>query len=412
MRAECERGLGHGGRALELYEGLGREFGGSREAMWALMRRAEMAREGGEMGKAAALFEEAAGHAAGGERRGEAWEGAAACHLAAGDARAALRDWGKRLAMKPEGDELAGVLLQRALVQIELGEAGEAAASLEGAERAGGGEEVRAKVAYWRGVLQAEGKDGEGAVKSFRACLGGGADERTAALARLRLTLVLQGLGRMDEAADEMEPITREKAMVAENPALVEWFIRQRFDQGAYGAVEAAAKTLAGSGASPAWCQIGWFWAGQAAAEMGREGEALAAWGAAVGIPARTREGVEARLLMAKRALGRGDVGEARERYGEAAEAAREDMQDLRARAYFGLGEAAGAGGEWEDAARHYMSVAVLFDDPELTPRALAAAAAAYRELGEEGLRDAAIRELGERYPGSSYARGFEERAP
>ena len=87
-------------------------------------------------------------------------------------------------------------------------------------------------------------------------------------------------------------------------------------------------------------------------------------------------------------------------------------MRYLRARAYFGLGEATAKAGDLEEAVRHYMSVAVLFDDPELAPRALAAAVAGYDELGKIALRDAAVEELLKRYPDSAAARQFGESLP
>jgi TolA-binding protein len=413
MRAECERELGHAAAAKRLYETLGREAADSGENASALMRLGEAARAEGDAAGAAELFAAAAKHPqAGEERKAAALEAEAACRLSAGDAAGSAEAWERRLAMNPEGDARANALLQEALAVMELGDkarAGELlAAAIDAAETAG----PRGRAAYWQGVLAAGAGDGEGAVKAFRAALADGVDGQTAALARLRLTLALQGLDRMDEAADEMEPLSRDKAMVAENPALAEWFIRQRFDQGAYGAAKTAGRTLAGSGAAPAWCQIGWYWAGQSAAALGEDREAEEAFAAAVAIPAQTREGVEARLFLARAALVRGDAAGAKKRYEEAGEAAREDMQDLRARAYFGLGEAAAKAGDLDEAVRHYMSVAVLFDDPELAPRALAAAVAGYDELGKVALRDAAVEELLKRYPDSAAARQFGETLP
>ena len=69
-----------------------------------------------------------------------------------------------------------------------------------------------------------------------------------------------------------------------------------------------------------------------------------------------------------------------------------------------GLAEAADAAGNPADAARNYMTVAVLFDDPELTPRALSRAAALYAQLGKPAERAAAESDLRSRYPRSSFA--------
>ena len=76
----------------------------------------------------------------------------------------------------------------------------------------------------------------------------------------------------------------------------------------------------------------------------------------------------------------------------------------MRARSYFGLGQAAAARDRSEEAARYFMSVAVLYDDPELTPEALYRAAEAFQKLGRAGDRDKALAELRQRYPQSSWA--------
>ena len=103
----------------------------------------------------------------------------------------------------------------------------------------------------------------------------------------------------------------------------------------------------------------------------------------------------------------------AAERYAAAAAAAAgEDALDLRVRAYFGLGEAAEAAGETEKAARHFMSVAVLFDDPEWTPHALFRAGRLFAQAGKKAEQAGAWKELKERYPDSAFARQAREGAP
>ena len=81
------------------------------------------------------------------------------------------------------------------------------------------------------------------------------------------------------------------------------------------------------------------------------------------------------------------------------ASAAGDDAVDLRARAYFGLGESAEALGQADKAARHFLSVAVLFDDPVVTPEALRLAADSLRKLGRAAEADKALAELKTRYP-------------
>jgi lipopolysaccharide biosynthesis regulator YciM len=56
---------------------------------------------------------------------------------------------------------------------------------------------------------------------------------------------------------------------------------------------------------------------------------------------------------------------------------------------------------DFESAARSFMAVSVLTDDPDLTPRAFKRAAEAYRRSGKNAEADNALKEASERYPGS-----------
>lgn len=60
--------------------------------------------------------------------------------------------------------------------------------------------------------------------------------------------------------------------------------------------------------------------------------------------------------------------------------------------------------GNFDDAGKAFMSVALLYDDPAITPRALDKAAAAYQRAGKADEADRLSRQLRERYP--NYAGG------
>jgi TolA-binding protein len=60
--------------------------------------------------------------------------------------------------------------------------------------------------------------------------------------------------------------------------------------------------------------------------------------------------------------------------------------------------------GNFDEAGKAFMGVALLYDDPAITPRALEKAAVAYRQAGKTDEADKANRELHERYP--NYASG------
>ena len=413
MRAESERELGRTDLARGRYEALAKQFPRSPQAASALLRLGEMARGAGRMEEAAGWFRRVADEHPKNEAVPEALKASALARLRTGDADGALADWEALLARKTDGETAGEARLQKALVLIELKRGPEAQETLEDLlkDRPDGVQTARAQ--YWRGVLLSETAQWEAAEKALRASLAAAPDAQTASLARLRLAVALQRQDRLDEAADQIDPLLAEAPRVAENPALVEWVARRRFEQGQCERALRAATALAESAREPSWRQIGWHWAGACHAQLGDEPAAAAAHGKAVAEKAETREGAESQLLLAGLELKAGHAEKAAERYAAAARSAtREDSLDVRARAYFGLGEAAEAAGRPDQAARHFMSVAVLYDDPEWTPHSLFRAGSQFGLAGKKAEQAGAWRELKERYPDSGFAKQVEGLRP
>jgi len=303
--------------------------------------------------------------------------------------------------------------LQKALVLIELKKPKDALALLDAlvADAPAGASIAAAQ--YWRGVLLAEQEKWSAAEAALRACLAAAPEPQTASLARLRLAVALQRLQRLDEAADQLAPLLAQPDMVADNPALIEWLIRRSFEQGDDARALEAATALAQHAREASWRQIGWHWVGTSQAQLGHEKEAVASYRKAVAEPAHTREGTEAQLLLAELELKNGALEKAEAAFTAAGEAAAgEDTLDLRARAYFGLAETAEAAGQFDKAARHFMSVAVLYDDPQWTPQSLYRASQLFGKLGKKAEQESTRRELLQRYPDSSFARQLQEAAP
>lgn len=415
MRAEAERALGRMEQANARYESLVRQYPRASSAPMALMRLGEMARTADKWEEAAELFRRLATDYPRAPTALEALKASALARVKTGDSSGALEDWDALLGKKTGVEKAlrAEALLQKALVQIDLKKRSDALNTLdellredsEGAQAAAGH--------YWRGVLLADDEKWESAESALKLSLAHVPEEEIATLARLRLVVVLQRLDRMDEAADQIEPLLAQPARVAENPALVEWLIQRRFDQDQYTATVEAATALAEHGRGPAWRQIGWYWVGTAQTQLQDESAATAAYKKAVSEKAQTREGVESRLLLAALELKAGRYEQAEEGYTAAADMATgDDTQDLRVRAYFGLGEVAEAQGQPDRAARHYLSVAVLYDDPEWTPHSLFRAGEMLGQAGRKNEQAATWQELCERYPESSFARQVGSRKP
>ena len=59
---------------------------------------------------------------------------------------------------------------------------------------------------------------------------------------------------------------------------------------------------------------------------------------------------------------------------------------------------------KFEEAGKAFMSIALLYDDPEITPQALAKAAKAYQKAGKSDEAERANTQLHQKYP--DYAGG------
>ncbi len=410
MRAESERELDRLDLARGRYETLLQNHPRSSQAVPALLRLGEMARAAGRLSDAAALFRRVAEEYPQHEAVPEALKASALARLKTGDPEGALADWEALLARKTDVETAAETRLQKALVLVEMGKSREAMKTLDLLIEEGSKSGQTARAQYWRGVLLSEQAKWEEAESALRTSLSGDPDAQTSSLARLRLAVVLQRQNRMDEAADLIETLLSEPERVAENPALVEWLVRRRFEQTRHESSRQAALALAAGAAEASWRQIGWYWAGVNESELGHEAEALRHYQQSVEQAASTREGAEAQLLLAALELKEGRHEQARERYSAAAESATgEEALDIRARAYFGLGETAAAAGEFDQAARHFMSVAILFDDSELSPHSLYRAGEMFGLAGRAEEQARAWSELKARYPDSGFAKQMEK---
>jgi TolA-binding protein len=104
-------------------------------------------------------------------------------------------------------------------------------------------------------------------------------------------------------------------------------------------------------------------------------------------------------LLKARAALELNKFAVARMAADEALQLQPEGRLNTEAR--FVVGEIFFKESDFDSAARSFMAVAVLTDDPAITPRALKKAAEAYRRSGKAAEADKALKEAAERFPAS-----------
>jgi tetratricopeptide (TPR) repeat protein len=149
--------------------------------------------------------------------------------------------------------------------------------------------------------------------------------------------------------------------------------------------------------------QAGLLASGYAHLGQGSLEKAVESLQAAQTLEPTNQTGIEAALALGD--LYRGDPGrldQARNAFGTALQHAGGNWPELAARARFGLGQVAQDKGEPAEAAKQFMGLAILYDLPDLTPRALALAAEAFEAAGQPDAAQEARAELKRRYPADS----------
>jgi len=102
-------------------------------------------------------------------------------------------------------------------------------------------------------------------------------------------------------------------------------------------------------------------------------------------------------LASARIAIGQGELAQADKLIDESLLLQPEGKLNAEARVL--SGEILMKRGQYDEAARAFVTVAVLYDDPEIAPGALKRAAEAYRKAGNTFEADKALKELRERFP-------------
>lgn len=275
-----------------------------------------------------------------------------------------------------------------------------------------------ADAGFWNGVLLEEAGKLEEAESAFRSALKAKpapADELVQRI-RFRLALVLQrrgtqeateaGRARRDEAADLLLKLMDTPLRAKFPPALLEWLGEIQLGARAYDKAAGVADLMTTQANDDRWKQIAWCLKGKALMGQGKAEAARESFERVLGFSVKSQAMAEAWLKLGELALAGKDADKARRAFEEAATLAADDaLLPVRVRAYAGIGRALKSQGDLAGAARHFMSVAVLFDDPDLVPECLYEATAAFTALGRKDDAAKSQKELKDRYPDSEWAR-------
>jgi TolA-binding protein len=403
VQAEAARGAGQHADAIALYDQLAREQPRGLRSAAARFQAARLVQESGRWEEASNRYRELARDPMGRELAAEAWFASAYARIQIQQPTEAVSDWSVLIRDYPGFRALDEALYGHAQSESERGQGASARTSLERLLKDHPKSRLAPEAHYLLGtLLEAEDK-WEGAEFHYRLAARENPDGALARRIEFRRVAVLQRQGRHEETASVLNGLLDAPAgSEGVPPALLDWLARWNLQQKDWAAAERAGLGLSKHGA--AWTALGWFQVGVAREESGQRDSAREAYRKAA-VDGASRESVESSYRLGRLATEAGDVAEAKASLSQAAErASKEEWADLRARSYLGLAHLAELGGDREEAARTFLSVALLYDDPTLTPEALFRAAQTLQALGRTVERDQTLKELRERYPETTWA--------
>jgi tetratricopeptide (TPR) repeat protein len=220
------------------------------------------------------------------------------------------------------------------------------------------------------------------------------------AQAQTQLAASWQELGQPDKAADLFSrSIAQGNADQLSDQTLL-WLAHFHLEADRFEAAMAPLKPLMQRELPPKLKQAGLLARGYALLGLGQLDEAETALEQAMDLDSANQTGIEAALALAD--VSRADpagLERAKELFASARDQAGGYWPELAARARFGLGQVALDMQQPAEAAKQFMGLAILYDIPDLTPRALALAAEAFQASGQPEAADEASAELKKRYP-------------
>ncbi|MFH0879747.1 MAG: tetratricopeptide repeat protein [Lentisphaerota bacterium] len=390
-------------KAAEFYGRMIKTYPSSPRAPSAAYGLARILQEEGNFERASAAYRKLAGDYPDSEWAPEALYASAYCRARMDQADESSKDWKNLIERFPTFGKLEEAYFRKALDEMRLDANAQARATFLDLLAKFPDTSYSGQALFYLGVLlEKEGKLGE-AEKEMRASL-----EKTPAEKRpeieFRLVALLQKQGKLGEASDLLQRLMDGGSLEGLSPALLEWLARYQLERKAFAEAGRAADQLVKLSPEPAWKQIGWFLLGRARMGLGQEEQARKAFEQSLKQQARTADGAESAFFLAEVQLASKDLDGAEKYYQQAAELSQgTELLSFRAKSYYGLGQVAGARGQWDQAARYYMSVAVLFDDPQLTPECLFRAAEAFGKSNRAEDQAKSMEELKTRYPESQW---------
>lgn len=413
LLAESHSMLKEDGIAIQYYKLLAREFPKSEVSCDATYRVGHSLQAKGQYKEAGRYFSAVVENFPSNSLAAKALFASAFCMTKDGLYAEAARDWALLIQKYPSDPLVEDSLYQKAVSEMKLTRDANAAGSFKELIKKYPDSRFGADAHYWLGVLLLQDKKSQEAEEEFRQALKMKLPRDLEREVRFGLALALQKTGKLDESAKLLQDLLATPAKDKFNPALLEWLAEYRLAGREYAQVLEAAKQLQETGKDLSWQQIALGLQGKAYMAQGEKVKAAAVFKSAMDLKVVTRFAPESALSLGDLMLGTTNIEAAAKYFEQAARLAADDAYaGVRAKAYAGMGRTARARGEFEAAAKYFMSVAILYDDAVLVPECLYEAADCFAKCGRAEAAEKTAGELRTRFPDSEWAKRYGAAAP
>lgn len=398
MLAESARATNQTRQALQQYTRIAHQYPNHARAADAAFYKAQLLLQSGDSAAAAEALNQFATRYTEDPRAPGALEQAGDLLIQAGKMDDALRQWGQALKTYP--DLPIDLWYKTALLEIKLEKFALAQGRLEmilskqpaGATLAGSH--------YWLGILyEKAGEDGK-AQAAFTQALSGDLKAEWQSPARMRLGQSYVRNQQPEKALGAFLPMLDTAQADGLSDNLLLWLLPIARSAENKAAVEKIARTLITEHRAEVAKELGYYALAESLNVEAQTKARMDALQKGLAFQSDTLEAAQASLQLAGIYLSQQQYTEAFTQYADATRiASLLEQGRLQARGMMGSGDVRFAEEKWADAAKYYMSVAVLFDDPVISPEALHRAADAFRRAEDTAKAAAAEKEIQTRYP-------------
>jgi len=315
-----------------------------------------------------------------------------------GEGSRAYGIWTRALELYPDHPDSLELILQLAMMDAQ---ADRTDLALQRYETAQGMTEEKARlsdITYRMGLLYERTGNAAEAIAAYQKSLAQ-APEAQEVMLRLRLGVLLQNREQEEEAVKVLRPLL-EASPNALPDSLVLWLFRMS-ETGEHDLpVLGIADVMTGEDRNDTLRELGFYARARARLKQEDAEGAVQDWTQGLAFKTTSTDAVQARLDLGGLFLEQGKAADAKRLFGEASGMA-SSLEDgrMQAAAMMRVGDAEMALKRYQEAARMYLGVAVLYQDEDLTPRALQKAAEAYREAGMPDRAEEILLQLGEELP-------------